>query len=197
MRSYLAWAFFTGTALITSATVATGCGDAFTSCQAQRTCPSGGAGGAAGDDSDADPNGGSDDASGGLRAALDPTSGTGGTFASSPNPGDAGGSEGGDDGTGTSGGNDGQERPEGEQGEEPSEPEPIQAHVCEPDTFGTDGEPESCTQWKTCLPGEYVSKPGTPTTDRECEPCAEGYSTTENAPSCTPGHTARGQWAVE
>lgn len=57
------------------------------------------------------------------------------------------------------------------------------ASVCNRDLYLS---PQGCVQRLTCVPGSYVSAPGSDTTDRICTACPEGtYTSTNNATSCT------------
>jgi hypothetical protein len=67
----------------------------------------------------------------------------------------------------------------GEGGDGGSAGKPV---TCEGGQFESKG---SCTDWTTCKAGEYVSREGSATKDRECTKCTEGYTTGKNATECT------------
>jgi hypothetical protein len=62
------------------------------------------------------------------------------------------------------------------------------ATYCTSGTWDHDANPATaCVPWTNCLAGKYVFVPGSPSSDQECAPCANGqYSDTANSPSCTP-----------
>src|SRR6478609_482221 len=69
-----------------------------------------------------------------------------------------------------------------ETADDDDEPEP-----CDEGTWDHDEDPDTaCQDWTTCAPGEFVSDEGTPTGDRECLPCDDGFSEEDNAAVCRP-----------
>lgn len=63
--------------------------------------------------------------------------------------------------------------------------------VCQPgveyeEVAATATSDRKCHRYKNCHPGEYVFAEGTATTDRQCKPCTNGFSTVPNSERCTP-----------
>ncbi|XP_073681801.1 tumor necrosis factor receptor superfamily member 1B isoform X2 [Garra rufa] len=55
---------------------------------------------------------------------------------------------------------------------------------------------EECKKYRSCKPGEYVSREGTPTSDFKCKPCPSGtFSSHNNSKLCKP-HTQCGSGSV-
>lgn len=67
----------------------------------------------------------------------------------------------------------------------PPSSEPV---TCSPGTWDDDADPTTpCAPWTDCPAGTYVAARGSATSDRRCEPCAEGtFSTDVNAARCEP-----------
>jgi formylglycine-generating enzyme len=60
------------------------------------------------------------------------------------------------------------------------------AGQCSPCADGTYASNGVCVPFSQCAPGEFVSSPGTSTSDRQCSPCAIGtFSEVNNAATCT------------
>ena len=57
------------------------------------------------------------------------------------------------------------------------------------DYYDADGDitdsSSNCTEVSTCDPGEYIYSAPNSTTDRDCQPCTEGYTIFYNSGSCT------------
>uniref|UniRef100_A0A672P523 Tumor necrosis factor receptor superfamily member 1B-like n=1 Tax=Sinocyclocheilus grahami TaxID=75366 RepID=A0A672P523_SINGR len=65
--------------------------------------------------------------------------------------------------------------------------------ICKPGMFSSkrnfNGEYEECKKYRSCKPGEYVTKEGSPTSDVKCALCPSGtFSNHSNAERCKP-HT--------
>lgn len=59
--------------------------------------------------------------------------------------------------------------------------------ICEGSEQYLDAETSTCNPWTSCMPGTYVSKPGSTSTDRTCNTCSNGtYSDVENTAVCKP-----------
>lgn len=57
---------------------------------------------------------------------------------------------------------------------------------CASGSFSLAYDATECVKWKDCVPGEFVARVGTSSTDRTCEVCAQGESSTVmNAGECS------------
>jgi hypothetical protein len=69
-------------------------------------------------------------------------------------------------------------------------PQPCGAGTMGSGTYDDDpgNQASMCKAWTRCSPGSQVdpAKPGTALADRACLPCVGSFSTTDNAPTCTP-----------
>lgn len=56
---------------------------------------------------------------------------------------------------------------------------------CDEETFSSESNAATCTNWSTCEAGRYVSLQGTSTTDRECADCLSGtFASAPNLAAC-------------
>lgn len=68
-----------------------------------------------------------------------------------------------------------------------------ECRVCAEGSFTLDDDATSCTQWTTCVAGQFVTSSGTATRDRTCGACASGtFSTSNNAAACVAFSTCKG-----